>query len=158
MTKAITLESLRKDIQHDIRSGIDDVLGAVKDLAQTTGGGFEGVNKRIDKLENRMDKSEKHAQSVDATLRDHTARFEQIDITLRDHTMRFAQIQLSLDEIIAKQDAHHNDIVEIYAILQKHEKHQKISDAELTDTKLRLQRLVRWAQATSKTLNIPIKL
>ena len=98
-----------------------------------------------------MDKLEEHAKSVDKTLNDHS-------ITLRDHTMRSAQIQLSLDEIIAKQDAHHNDIVEIYTILQKHEKHQKISDAELTDTKLRLQRLVAWAQTTSKILNIPINL
>ncbi len=151
MTKAVTLESLRKDIQQDIRNGIDDVLGVVKDLSQATSDGFEGVNKRIDKLE-------KHAESVDATLSDHTTTLRDHTITLRDHTMRFAQIQLSLDEIIAKQDAHHNDIVEIYAILQKHEKHQKISNAELKDTELRLRRLVSWAQATSKTLNIPIKL
>ncbi len=151
MAKAITLESLRNDIQQDIRNGIDDVLSVVKDLAQATSDGFERLDSRIDKLDGRMgvvegsiERLEKHAESVDATL--------------RDHTMRFAQIQLSLDEIIAKQDAHHNDIVEIYAILQKHEKHQKISDTELNDTKLRLQRLVTWAQTTSKTLNIPIKL
>jgi len=165
MAKTATLESLHIDIQQDIRKGIDDVLGVVKDLAQFTSDSFEQVDKRFDKLEARMDvtegivgKLEKHAESVDITLRDHTARFEQIDITLRDHTARFTQIQFSLDEIIAKQDAHHNDIVEIYSILKKHEKRQKISETELKDTELRLQRLISWALAASKALNIPIKL
>jgi hypothetical protein len=72
--------------------------------------------------------------------------------------MRFVQIQSSLDEIIAKQEAHHNDIVEIYLILQKHEKNQKISQAELKETELRLRRVIDWAQSASKILNIPINM
>lgn len=172
MTKTITLESLRTDIQQDIRSGIDDVLAVVKDLAQFTSDGFERLDNRMDRLEGRIGNLEKHAESVDIILRDHTARFEQIDntlcdhtarfeeidITLRDHSARFVQIQTTIDVISDKQDAEYNDIKEIYAILERHDKNQKLSIADRKDAEIRLNRVVLWTKEASKVLGIPIKL
>jgi|GEM_PF-5758508 len=164
MVKETTLESLRRDIQQDIRTGIDDVLAVVKDLAQFTSDGFERLDGRMDNLDCRMDKLDGRMDNLDGRVDKLDGRMdrlenhvESIDGTLRDHTMRFAQIQASLDDIIAKQDAHHNDIIEIYSILKKHEKQQKLSDIDLKNAEISINRIISWAQSVSKVLDIPIK-
>ncbi|MEI6237649.1 MAG: hypothetical protein WCP03_03565 [Candidatus Saccharibacteria bacterium] len=143
MTKVVTLESLQ--------NSIDDIASAIKELAQFTCNGFSELgyradrhDKQIDKLGGRMDRLEKHAESVNAIL--------------RDHTMRFVQMQTTLDEILGEQAAQRSDIKEIFAILAKHEKTQKLSIAERKDAEIRLNRVIEWAKEASKALDIPIKI
>ena len=150
MTKAVTLESLQQSI--------DDISGAIKDLAQFTSDGF-------DKLGHQVEKLEKRADSVDATLREHTAILNSHtsllnDHTsiLRDHTSRSIQIQASIDNIAGEQEAHNNDIKEIFAILDRLEKDKKISIADKKDAEIRLNRVISWAKEASVALGIPLKL
>ena len=51
-----------------------------------------------------------------------------------------------------------NDIAEINLVLKKHENRQKLSDLELKDAELRINRIISWAQSVSKTLDIPIQI
>jgi hypothetical protein len=43
-------------------------------------------------------------------------------------------------------------------ILEKHRKHQKITDTEIKATAVRLENIVTWAKTVSKTLDIPLRL
>jgi hypothetical protein len=148
MAKALTLETLRQEIKQDIKQsvqqGVDDVLMVVRELAQFTSDGFGQLDRRIDKLDSRVDSLEKHAESV--------------DITLRDHTARFIEIQSTIDGIASEQISHSNDIKEIFVILDKFQKNHKISIADQKDAEIRLNRVIAWAKDASIALNIPIKL
>lgn len=63
-----------------------------------------------------------------------------------------------VDETFSKQDIHQNDIKEIYKILHKYDDYRDVTKSELKDIEIRLNRVIDWAKATSKSLNVPIKL
>lgn len=51
-----------------------------------------------------------------------------------------------------------DDVLVITEVSMKLENNLEISQSELKDTELRLNRVISWAQSVSKSLNIPIKL
>jgi len=48
--------------------------------------------------------------------------------------------------------------VAIFAILEKYEKDQKLSNADRKDAEIRLNRIAQWTKEASVALNIPLKI
>lgn len=136
MAKAVTLDS--------IQQSINDMAVSIKDLAQFTSDGFEKVDTRL-------------AEHT-AILVEHSAILADHSIILRDHTSRFIQIQSSLDDISDTQEMHSNDIKEIYSIISKYNKNQKLSLADKKDAEIRLNRVVAWAKEASEVIGVPLKI
>lgn len=114
----------------------EDLMNVIQDMMRM-------MNDRFDRLETRMDRVEKDLQAIKAKLSEH-------DLQLSD-LRRIAQ------QLTDKHSAYINDIADILDRIARLEGQlPHVSQQELHEVQVLLQKLVDWAIKTAKKVKVPL--
>jgi chromosome segregation ATPase len=114
------------------------------------------MDERFDQVDERLDRHDVRLDAIDARLDRHDSRFDSIEATLREHSLQLAKLQETVDDIAGEQQAHAQDITEIYNILVRYEKGAALTEQELAKTQQQLTDLIKWAEQVGQKLGIPL--
>lgn len=127
----------------------DDIMQALNEFSSN-------VDKRFDDVENRLDRVESKQDEHTRILSEHSRQLSEHSRQLSEHSALFTSINITLERILGEQEAHRNDIMAIYEILERIEAKIEVTQAELDATKEKLEHIIKWAQKVAKKLDIPL--
>lgn len=134
----------------------DDIMQALNEFSSNVDKRFDGVDDRLDGVESRLDRVESRLDRVENKQDEHTRILSEHSRQLSEHSASFASINITLEQILGEQEAHKNDIMAIYEILERIEAKIEVTQAELDATKEKLEHIIKWAQKVAKKLDIPL--
>ena len=144
---------------------IDDVLGAVADLATMVGEQFGRVDDRFEQIDQRFEDTDEQFKSIDQRFDQIDQRFDQIDqrfdrLEAKVSVIRKEQHDMRdwLERIDNRLYGIESDIKEIYdrivALEQKSE--QGLTPAEQRELSKKFEHMLIWAQKVSKATGVPL--